>query len=777
MAKVDGTVPNLINGISQQAPALRLPSQGEVSINYYPLVADGNIKRPPTKHNAVLAALNDTDFTHFIMRDDQEEYVVAINNAGTIRVWDFAGNEKTVTNSSPTYLAGISTAKDDIRALTVADHTFIVNRKKTVVQGTTKSPARPFEALIFVQAGNYGRTYKIDVNGVTAASYTVPDGSVAAHTANVDTVFIANQLFNGLVAASLNVSPWAVGRYHSTIYLRNNTNDFTLRVEDGQNGRAMKDVKKQVQKFSDLPQFGPDGTVIKVIGTDGAPFDDYWVEFQKDNDINSTGVWQESIAPDTPLGFDATTMPHILVREANGTFTFKVAPWEERKCGDLSSNPDPSFVGQTIDDLIFHRNRFGFLTKENVVLSETGAFYNFFRTTMTALLDTDPIDVAAAHTKVSILKHAVPFQDVLLVFSDKTQFRLSGNETLTPKTVSMKPLTELSAAPNIRPVVAASNIFFIGETGAWAQLYEYFLDKQFETADAEQVSAHAPSFVPSGVQQMAASPDIDMVLMNSSVTPSDIYLYKFFWKDAQTKAQSAWAKWTLPGADAIQNMAFDKTDLILLVRRAGVTHLERLNCEPGQKEKFHLDRRTEISSGVYNPTLDQTTFTVPYVVPSGVKVVTSLGAPVPGIELTVLSFAGTTVTVSGNWATTPVYVGIPYQSRYRFSQFYPMMQEKTKQDGRLQVLTLSVTYTHTAHFIAEVTPEGRATVQYPFNGRILGEPANMTGVIVVDEGRLSFPIMSRSDRIKIDLVSDSWLPCGFTGAEWRGNWNPHTRHQ
>lgn len=777
MPKVDGSVPNLINGISQQAPAMRLASQAELSENFYPLVADGNIKRPPSLHEAVLANLPDDTFTHFIMRDDQEEYVLTVQTNGTIRVWDFDGVERTVTNLGSGYLTGIANAAQDLRALTIADHTFIVNRKKTVLASTAKSPARPFEALVYVAAGNYGKKYRINVNSVWAAEYQTPDGSVASHSNNIDTVFIAEELRTDLVAAGLNTSPWATGRYNSTLYIRNDSNDFTLAIEDGYNGRNMKDVKKTVQRFSDLPQFGPDGIKIKVVGTDGSPFDDYWVEFEKASDADSTGIWRECVAPDTFLGLDSSTMPHILVREANGTFTFKNADWDQRVAGDQDSNPDPSFVGQTIEDLFFHRNRFGILSGENAVLSQSGDFYNFYRTTMTALLDTDPVDVAAAHIKVSTLIHAVPFQDVLLVFSDKTQFRLSGNELLTPKTVSMKPITELSSIPTVRPVVSTSNVFFVAETGGYAQFYEYFLDKQFETADAEQVSSHAPSYVPSGVTHMASSSDLDFVTFITETDPTAIYCYKFHW-NGQEKVQSAWVKWTFPQSSSIRNVAFDKSDLVMLIRRDGVLHLERIRCEAGQKENFNLDRRVVLSGGTYNSTTDQTTFTLPYTVPTGIKAVTYTGATIVGLELEIVSQTTSTVVVKGDYSGQPVAFGLAYESRHRLSPFYVRGGEgRVVQDGRLTVSHVSVAYTRTGHFKIEVTPEGRETRTYTFNGRVVGDADNVTGELVLKDGKLAVPVMSRNDRVRIDLVSDSWLPCGFTSAEWRGLFNPSSRER
>jgi hypothetical protein len=57
-------------------------------------------------------------------------------------------------------------------------------------------------------------------------------------------------------------------------------------------------------------------------------------------------------------------------------------------------------------------------------MSRSGEFFEFFNETVTDALDTEVIDVVL-HTKVSILKHAIAFDEDLLLFSDQTQFMLN----------------------------------------------------------------------------------------------------------------------------------------------------------------------------------------------------------------------------------------------------------------------------------------------------------------------------------------------------------------
>jgi hypothetical protein len=800
MPATTGVIPNLMNGVSQQAPALRLPSQAELSRNFYPNVVDGNSKRPRTDHLAPLANLPADAFTHFILRDQDEKYVVAILTNGTIRVWDFEGDEKEVNDESDGYLDGITSAKDDIRALTVADHTFVTNKKKVVAAGSTTEPTRPYEAIFHVLAGNYGRDYTVYINNTLEALVRTPNGGTATDAPYVDTARIAEALRellddgsivwiagsfsdgrpgqNGASSQSggggFNVSPWSLARYNATVYLANATTDFTIRTEDGYSGRAMKEVKKEVAKFSDLPVYCHDGFVVRVKGSENNVTDDYWVKFDKENDENGAGVWKECVAPGTVLGLAANTMPHILVRESDGTFTFKAATWEDRKCGDGDTVPDPSFVGQTVEDLLFHRNRLGLMSKENVILSEHGKFYNFFRTTLTALLDTDPIDTAASHVKISLLRHAVPYQKELILFSDETQFVFAGNELLTPKTASADPVTELDSHPRIRPLVVGSNVYFVAEKGDWASVFEYFLDKALETADFDEVTGHVPAYIPAGVRFMAASSTLNLVAVTTEGDPDSIFLYSFYW-NGQEKLQSAWVVWDFPEASEIVNIVFDRNQLRALVRRGSMVFLESINCDRKATDddatwSARLDRHVILEDGVYDSNTGLTTFTLPYNATELLRCVTAPGGAVPaGVELDPTSTAMDEVVLDGDWSSQPIHFGIVYESRYRFSPFFH--REENQQAvvaGRTQIYHLTVAYTRTAYFRVEVTCDGRAMRSYPFVAAIAGNPATPLGNMNMLDGKLTVPIMSRNDRVVIDLVNDSWHPCAFTGARWTG---------
>ena len=107
MSMISSAIPNLVQGVSQQSPSLRLSSQAEVQENAFPSLVEGLSKRPPLEYVAEMSASTTTgNFTHLINRDVNERYFVFINDANQVKVYDLTGTEKTVTYPDGTsYLA------------------------------------------------------------------------------------------------------------------------------------------------------------------------------------------------------------------------------------------------------------------------------------------------------------------------------------------------------------------------------------------------------------------------------------------------------------------------------------------------------------------------------------------------------------------------------------------------------------------------------------------------------------------------------------------------
>ena len=790
MALVSRPIPNLINGISQQPASLRLPTQGEIQENCHSSVVEGLMDRPPTEYITKLySGLLGDAFAHIINRDTVERYIVLVQD-GDLTVHTIEGGAKTVAfPDGKTYLNG-SAPSINIKAVTVADHTFIVNLTKTAAMKSDLTTTRAKEALVFVKAGNYGSDYKVFIDGTEKATQTTSSTDVL----DIQTNDIAENLKGDLVT-NLGAG-WSITRYNSVVSIVRDSGDFKLTVEDSQGGASLVAFKDSVQAFTSLPTVAPTDFQIEISGAPESPADNHYVKFvpATSGETFGEGHWEETVGQGMKYKLDETTLPHLLVREPSGDFTFKVATWMPRTIGDDTTAQQPSFIGNTINDVFFFKNRLGFLASDGFVLSGVGDYFNFWPTTVTTEVDSDRIDYTVSHTKVAILRHAIPFDEKAVLFSDQTQFVMQGGTTLTQKTVNVDASTESENLINPKPAAAANEIFFGAPKGSFDGVREYTIDRTTATKDAVDVSGHVPKYIPAGIFRLMVSTTADMLVALTSGETSAAYVYKFFFARDE-KLQSSWGKLIVGnavtkviGGDFIGNM------LYLAIQRIDGVYFEKLDFSPGLTDPnvnfvTHYDRRiteSETASVVYDPPTDKTTWTLPYQIDGTMKIVTR--ETDPGQVVTTTDPTPTTLEAAGNFSSTKVYIGQTYMRKYRFSPFF--MRRDTSNgktiilQGRLQVRTLTIAFSDTGSFIVTVAPDHRDISSYvlvrdsfdaAFTGRVLGAGSNLIGAVALATGEKRFPVLSQNDKVTIEVTTDSFLPMRLLSADWEGFFHARNR--
>lgn len=838
---ISTSIPNLINGISQQPSALRNVSQGEEQINAYPSVVEGLVKRPPTQHvTKISTGTLGAAHIHTINRDITERYQVLITN-GDLLVYDIDGTSKTVAFPDG---KGYLTAADpvgDFKSTTVADFTFISNSTVTTAMEAGLSTSRTSEALVFVKIANYSTDYAVDIDGFEKATHlTGTTGALKTTTIAIDlesdldaqlnpaawavsTAYALNDLRendggNAYIVTTAGTSAasggptgtgtgiadgsvvWSyagptgftVVRSSSTIHLvKDDGTTFDCQIRDSRSNTQMRVATDKVQRFSDLPTIAPAGYILEVMGDETSAFDNYYVVFET-NGTNATfdeGVWVETVAPGIEYIIDAATMPHQLVRESDGSFTFSEMTLTNRTVGDLESSPNPSFIGAAINDVFFEDNRLSFLSDQNVIQSRSGEFFTFFQTTVTTVVESDVIDTAASHTKVSILRHAVPFNEQVLLFSDQSQFSLEKNDVGLKE---IKVLTEFESAPGVQPVGAGRTIYFVTEKGSFSGVREYYSEGRGAENDAADITAHVPKYLPTGITKLAVDTNEEVLVALAPSQPNRVYVYKYYWS-GQEKLQSAWNHFEFSTNAVILNVDFIGSDAYFLVQYPDALYLEKMGMEPGRTDpygnfEFLLDRKVSNAhadvSVAYDAGTNLTTWTLPYVTDGTmVAVVRAYTSP----ETTTLPVgtklstggSGASVTASGDHSTTPVWLGETYNMTYQFSE--PSLKENTGQGkqaltaGRLQVKFWELQYDNSGYFTVEVTPEGRTTQTYKYTGNILGATSAVLGEVTLGSGVFKAPVMSKSDRFSLIIKNDSFLPSRIVSAGYEGMYSTRSK--
>ena len=767
-----------------------------------PSAVEGLKKRPPMNHVARLftgSAGNTRPFIHVVDRDGTVQYLVVITD-GDLKVFDLDGTAKTVTfPDGKTYLDVANTAdpSSQFRVASVADYTFITNREKTVAMDSATSTNWGTKSMVFIKAANYDTTYRVTLGG-TQKSYTTP----AVGSGTPDTITIASQL-----ASQLNtISGYTVT---SSEYIIRITKDdggtYTLTSSDTKTGMDTIAIKDTVSAMDDLPTVAEHGFTVKVQGTVSTQLDDYYVKFEASAGSGfGGGIWRETVGPGIVYKFDATTMPHTLVRNANGTFTFQKFDWSGRVAGDTATAVQPSFVGSTIQNLNLFRNRLVFLADESVILSAADSYDRFWPETVQTVVDSDPIDLSTGGTEINFLVSSASFANTLLLFSTHGQFRLDSGTSvgnpLTPKTANITSITTFDMDSRTDPVAVGRNIYFPVPKGDFTGLREFFLpDNTGSVPISEEVTASVPRFIPKNLTNLITSVSEDVIAGISKDQPKRIYFYKFFFED-DTKLQSAWSYWESKGSKSILGAAIIDSDMYVVVEYSDGVYLEHIilrpeNIDPNTTIELLLDRKiTEASCSlsVSNPggLGVTTTVTLPYpMATTGTMGVvgrydsTNNNANntmkhgeviMPTSETLTGGTSGNgTMVVKGDLTNAKFYVGELYDMSYEFST--PYLKEQPSGGGmavaagpKLQMRTWTVVFDETSSFELKVTPAGRDVQTYPYNGITIGQSPPLIGNPGTDTGNFRVPVMASNTDTKVELFSNSPLPCRFQSAEWEG---------
>lgn len=740
---------NLIGGVSQQPPAVRRPDQVEKMVNAWPSGVDGAAKRQPTAHRALLAgSVPAVAKYHDVYRDSAEQYELIIEPTG-ITVWDKVANvSRTVINDAGdwSYLTGF-TSEDDIEALSVADYTFVVNRGTTVamdVATTSTSPtgATGDEAFIFVRQGNYKTSYGVkmrvagvDYNAIPTTDTWDGNTAVGVEISSIKTEDIAAQLVTDITAATipgLNIS-----QEGSVIRLWSMSPTVINNIEttDSVGDTVLAVVHNEVPRVEGyLPELCYHGFKVKVVGDAEIDGDNYWVEFVAEDGTNrpfAKGYWREAVAPGVEFQFDATTMPHQLTRQWNGgvpEFHWDVADWGDRTVGDDTSIPDPSFVGKTIESLFFYKDRLGFLADETINLTETGEYFNFFRTTLLTLRDTAPIDYTLNHTRVALLRNATPHNEDMIISSDRSQFVLRGGDILSPRTVEVIPVAEYENTFKTPPLSTGRSIFIPFKRGSQSGVRELFQVGDVARFDAFDTTAQVPNYIEGEARQLAGSTleETLILLSDASATTNKLWVYKYIWS-GQEKIQSAWFEWDVGAGADVKHVSFVNNTLWLIVARNSELFLEKLELASGLRDAqqtyvTHLDRRFDEGDALavsYDAGPGETSITPPYTPEAGAEY--EVVEKDTGIRYKVTVVAGDFV-IKGDLSTSsvPFFAGQKYTMRLALTPPIVKQQVQGGVIGEHEVVQKAlkglVQYSASRVFHVDCRVGVRNKYRYTFNG-------------------------------------------------------------
>ena len=603
--------------------------------------------------------------------------------------------------------------------------------------------------------------------------------------------------------------------------------DFEIRGHDGLGDGALGVVYKEVGSITDLPLYAKNGFIVKVRGDQELSADDYYVKFETtDGQDIGNGAWVETFAPGQLTNYDTSTLPRLITNTSLNKFEINEIKTAPRFVGDDISNPFASFVGKNIQNSVFFKSRLGFICEGNVILSEAGLGarntsgdfeYNFGRTTVTTLLDSDPIDVIVEAQRVVSLTAAATSQENLILFSNNGQFVLKGEDLLTPKTVSVKPITNFEYNDETDPVSVGSYIYYPFDLGNHTGIREFSLNKTTDVYESNEITEQIPRYIPKDITYFSGSLSQNLLGILSKDEDQSLYMYRYFFSENK-KVLSSWFKWDFDVK--IRGFEFIDSTLYIVATDVANTQTFILNIPlnfDGEDEGIatytvtgsstgrsasiattpednvtHLDMR--VPALVFNDQIIFPTYTAgttlplrknisgisgiannptPYLANSSIAVYTDRGIKIPVTVQTSGSgssaFTYLTINATGVWDNdTSVWVGFEFTSSYKFSeQIFKAQagQARTPNASAKQFIkNLSLYHTQTSDYKIKVTPDKRAQYTNEFPESFTGAGSSLRTEL--KDGFFRAPVFTSSENVEIVLENDGAKPSNLQSAEF-----------
>ncbi len=562
MPAITQRIDNYLGGVSRQSDDKKLPGQVTECLNGYPDPTFGLTKRPGLKWIANLGTGTTYDNCKwfYIARTSDEKYIGCIKpkpdgDFGDIDIWNIDGTVCTVNMDTSTpvnavnYLTGTRTNYD---VLTVQDVSVITNNLHTVAAQATPTFNANRKATVVLSGTPLSNDYKIIMNGTTFT-----------HTSNTGSSYTTILAAFKTAIDAAGFSGVTTTQYLESLHITDSNSDIVIEASGGDDGASMRVFQDQVDNVAQLPLESFNGHTVKIQNTSSTN-DTYFAKFVADNGTSGPGYWGETRDPQVSPGLDGSTMPHELVNTSLNTFTFRQGTWIDREVGDDKTNSHPSFVGFKIEESFFYNNRLGFLSQDNVSMSQSQDFYNFYHTSAQIVTDADPIDVSCSTIRPAALHAVLPTVQGLILFSKNQQFLLSAADgVLTPSTANVRTISNYEMSTDVDPVDIGTNIHFIAKTPSYTRTFYMFTKGQEEAPTVLDIGRVVNEWVPATIDTLIASPQNQFIGM-SSQSSRDIYFFRTY-HDGKEMLVESWFNWRTCGT--VQSIASDSDELYVVTKQ------------------------------------------------------------------------------------------------------------------------------------------------------------------------------------------------------------------
>lgn len=770
MAIFESAFPSLLQGVTQQVARARLPGQISLQENMLSDPVTGIRRRPGIEFGYSKekpGATSDSIVAWYTDIAGFQVHVVLDTVSGILYIQDDNYNTLATLPAS-TYLQAGSAAM--MRAASVGDSLFIANTDIIPGKSTAGQPTTPKRTgFFFIKASAFSKTYTITVRngyGTWTYSYTTPNGTNAGDPALATTDYIAAQLQNA-VQANTGTNHIGTDRVGSYVILQMTGENGQLSVTSG-SGSAylMPSGASYVRQESDLPAVLPAAGGGYIVGTGPEKAMVYYKYSY------ATQQWLESGEWGSPVGL--VDMPVELKYNADtSAWVLDETAYEGRFSGNEITNEAPQFLDWGITGLSSFQGRLVILAGSWVSLSASGKPRRFYRSTVTDILDADPIHIGSSSTSSAAYQYALPFSKDLLLFSAKYQALIpASNTAITPRTAQVVVTSTYASDMSSGPVALGRTVMYPAPRsadffGVLEMLPSPYADSQYVSTDSTE---HLPKYLAGRCRFSVSSSVANMVIFGPSGDKRSLIVHEYSWS-GEEKILRAWHRWTFQFDVAYAYFSGEIINIMFV--RNGIL----INCKVDPRIGILTEgagRRPYLDFYVPATAVDRDIAVPAHLVAFAgdalnlIKVGIATG-DLAGQEIGV-QLVGTNLHTVPSFPSGDVYIGYEY-----YSAFSPTAPEVRDQNGlligtnKLTTLRYHVITKDTAEFDVQIR-DYRNTgdpVEYPVTPLYWTSPELQLGKAPVSgESSVTLPIRSAADTTTVILSTSGLGELNVLGIEF-----------
>ena len=605
----------------------------------------------------------------------------------------------------------------------------------------------------------------------TAVNQWIGTAAAAIVPSNIALQLVLSIRANGYPSPAVNLVGGTVVIYEAN----------SVAITDSGDGSTVDAVFREVESVTNLSQIHRPGKVVKVSPklTAGGDSKSFYVKARAvDNDPAEwvKVIWEETAGVVITPGF-VTLMAAIvggtLYLASSATILQSISgvsppSWAASSSGDFDSQPLPNMFGKSINYMRVFQDRLMLVSGSTVLLSRSGDYFNFFKTSALQTSNDDPIEMYALGSEDDVITDGALLDRDLLLFGNVWQYVISGREALLPSNPYMSIQSSYADSNRCAPVSAGNLVFFTQPRDHKLTLQQMQTGAYAGTVATFEVTQQLSKYLTGQPKGLVATTSPSAIFMRTDGLSNGLYVFNYLDSPGQTERLfDSWSRWTWDeNIGPLAGITGKDGALLTVTLRQGTGSayfvLDEFSLNASLSNRPYLDSMrplptpgtltTALYGDICSVAMDTTAGDF-FLIGRSYDMVDQLTAEFPDNQ-------------------PSMQVGFEYDSNVILTNPYMRDQDgKAILDGRLTLGHLVVTVVDTAAMkgrtkdletLTQTEVEVLNWVARPAGAWVLNKQQ------VEETANVTVGVYKEIRNVKVKLSSRSWLPFGLSAIEWAG---------